>query len=149
MAVYKKAMNTNLSTSDDDLQLAQLVRTTLQAATQPAPGQLRALMPPPPKVAGMLRWQRQWAVAVTCICLALLGLSTAWLAGSGWQVAPPPLAATATHTNVPTSTLAETTVGTAHAPRETAVATRAASAATATPAPNPTPIAALPPAAAH
>jgi uncharacterized iron-regulated membrane protein len=112
----------------DDEQLARLVRSTLQAATQPENGRLKHLMPPPPsrRQRPPRSWHKQLATAcaVLVLCLGLVGLYQ-----SGARTAATPVAITATFTSEPTMTSTATS---------TAVAQQ-----TATPAP-PTPLAALP-----
>ncbi|MEZ4646750.1 MAG: hypothetical protein R3E31_29160 [Chloroflexota bacterium] len=139
--------------TQDEMQIAQMVRATIHAATQPTPGQLAALMPPPPvqtKTAVPV-WTRQWAALAACILLLVgsLGLYFARQNYGGYGPAlPTQLAVTATMTNIPTSTIAQNDGIEEDTGAATAVATQPAlfaPAIKATPAPNPTPIAALMP----
>lgn len=60
-------------------QLAQLVRSTLEAATQPAPARLFQQMPRPPKSKAILspaRWQQQLAPVMVVLLLVAASLFT-------------------------------------------------------------------------
>jgi uncharacterized iron-regulated membrane protein len=110
----------------DDEQIARLVRSTLQVATQVDNGRLKQLMPPAPTRRQRLQrsWHKQLATACTLfiLCLGLFGLYQ-----TGAKTAATPIAITATFTSEPTMTATST-----------AVANH-----TTTPAP-PTPVAAIP-----
>lgn len=142
-------------------ELGQMVRFTLQTATQPTNGRLAHLMPAIPtqkqrRSFTMMGWQRQLAV-VTMLVMILMGSMGVWNGRSQniWGVpSPTTLAATATSTKDATATIAqqqttqaEETVA-AERLTVTAVASppRKATAQayiTATPAPQPTPVAAI------
>ncbi|MBE2199933.1 MAG: hypothetical protein IAE79_15065 [Anaerolinea sp.] len=138
--------------TQEEASMAQMVRATLHVATQPAPGQLAALMPAPPvrKATAVPLWRQQWATLATCVFLLLgsVGLYYARQQHDAFAPAAPTLlAATATMTQEPTSTLARQGDGAVLPLRATAVATQPAFAPThVMPSPNPTPIAALMPA---
>lgn len=138
--------------TQDEMQMAQMVRATIHAATQPVPGQLPALMPAPPvaAAAAVPIWTRQWAAVAACVFLLLgsLGLYHIRQNDGGYgPITPTMLAVTATMTNAPTSTIAQTDGAGREGRVATAVATQPALAPSlsTTPAPNPTPIAALMP----
>lgn len=134
-----------------ELELSQLVRTTLAAAQSPA--NLRQFMPPIPQKSQPIRlfdfslnWQRQLA-PLTLVLFLLLGSAGIYLSQQHglWQnPTPTALAITATLTDSPTATITETRSEQALNLRSTAVPTNPIQPnITATPAPNPTPIAAL------
>ena len=141
-------------------EIGQIVRFTLQTATQPANGRLAHLMPAIPTQKQrwpqlMMGWQRQFAV-VTLLVVILLGSFGVWNGRSHniWSVpSPTTLAATATSTQDATATIAQQTSEAqetlaAEEMTETAVASPTAPPTvqayiTATPAPQPTPIAAI------
>ncbi|MCA9933495.1 MAG: hypothetical protein H6662_10725 [Ardenticatenaceae bacterium] len=133
--------------SQDDMKLAQLVRETLHAATQPQPEQLARLMPPiPRRKTAQLTWQRQWAALAACAILLLSGMGVFFTRQQGWvmPISPTTLSVTATttQTQTPVATLAETmnTSPDRVLPQQTVAAlTAVQSAAVATPSPNPTP----------
>lgn len=127
----------------DDEQIARLVRTTLQAATQPDNGRLKQLMPPLPTRRRRLltAWQRQLALAgaAMIMCLGLFGLYQTGQQALWPGSAPTQVAITATFTSEPTATATDTAATSTAVVLQTAVAT---------PAP-PTPVAALPSATAR
>ncbi|MFO7682316.1 MAG: zf-HC2 domain-containing protein [Chloroflexota bacterium] len=136
--------------------LGQMVRLTLQTATQPANGRLTQLMPAIPshkqrRPGLVMGWQRQLAV-VGLLMMVLLGSLGMWNGRSHtiWGAPSPTLAVTATSTQDATATLAQqaTQVQETLAAQQltlTAVASPTLEASiTATPAPQPTPIAAIP-----
>lgn len=140
--------------TNEETQIAQMVRVTIQAATQPAPGQLQKLMPTPPHPKSVAQpwhaWQRQLAAVATCVFLLLSGLSVYYARqnyGGYTTTAPTLVSVTATTTNEPTSTIAQTNENRQTQLIQTAVATHPslAPAIISTPSPNPTPIAALMP----
>ncbi len=142
-------------------EMGQMVRLTLQTATQPANGRLAQLMPPIPQQKQrwslmMMGWQRQLAV-VTMLVVILMGSFGVWNGRSQniWGVpSPTSLAATVTSTTDATATIAQqqTTQAeetlTAEGLTTTAVASPSMKATAqasiiSTPPPPPTPIAAL------
>ncbi len=130
--------------SQEERQLALLVRTTLHTATTPSPGQLATLMPPvPPQKAPLASWSRQWVALAASLLLLLGSLGTFFVHQQSWlaPITPTYLAVTATQTNVPTSTLANTNTGQQALPRQTVAALPLVQPViVVTPAPNPTPI---------
>ncbi len=141
-------------------QLGSLVRTSLQAATEPGNGRLAHLMPAIPRQPARAIWlgrQRQLALVGLLLMLLLGSLGLRYGQGRhGWQP-PLPTSVAATATNSATATLAQTMTSTRVV--ETAVSTSYASptapptthsAISPTPIPLPTPIAvARPPLAAN
>lgn len=142
-------------------EIGQMVRFTLQTATQPANGRLAQLMPAIPAKKQrwsftMIGWQRQLAV-VTLLVVIFMGSFGVWNGRSQniWGVpSPTTLAATATSTKDATATIAQKQTTQAEETLAverltiTAVASPSMKATaqayiTATPAPQPTPIAAL------
>ncbi|NHZ72346.1 MAG: hypothetical protein GWP17_04590 [Aquificales bacterium] len=143
-------------------EIGQMVRLTLQTATQPAHGRLAQLMPPiPAQKQGwpvlMMGWQRQLAVVGLLVAI-LFGSFGVWNGRSHniWGVPSPAtlaattLATTATSTQDATATLTQQTTEAqetlaAEGLTVTAVASPTAQAyIITTPAPQPTPIAAIP-----
>ena len=140
-------------------EMGQMVRLTLQTATQPTNGRLSQLMPPIPQQKQrwslmMMGWQRQLAV-VTMLVVILMGSFGVWNGRSQniWGV-PSPTTQVATATRDATATIAqqqttqaEETLA-AEGLTTTAVASPSMKATAqasiiATPPPPPTPIAAL------
>ncbi|MBE2222049.1 MAG: zf-HC2 domain-containing protein [Anaerolineae bacterium] len=133
-------------------EVGQMVRFTLQTATQPANGRLAQFMPAVPshkqhKSFTMMGWQRQLAV-VTLLVVIVMGSFGMWNGRSQniWGVASPTatstLDATATIAQQQTIQAAETLA--AETLGGTAVASPTIQAyITATPAPQPTPVAAI------
>jgi anti-sigma factor RsiW len=141
-------------------EMSQLVRLTLQTATQPANGRLSHLMPAIPTQKRhwplmMMGWQRQLAV-VAMLVMILAGSFGMWNGRSEniWGVgSSSTLTATATSTQDATATSAQQTIQAqetlaAEEMEITAVASPAKQATiqayiTATPAPRPIPVAAI------
>jgi anti-sigma factor RsiW len=134
-------------------EMSQMVRYTLNTATQPANGRLAHLMPAIPTarkqsaVTMFVGWQRQLAVA-GLLFVILFGSLGVWNGRSShiWGVASPTaLAATATRTQDATATIAQQTSEAQETLTTTAVASPTLPASSrATPAPQATPIAAIP-----
>ena len=128
----------------EEQRLEQLVRSTLHLVTEPAPRQLRPLMPPIPRTQtpSLLRgWQKQLAPIALLLMLMLGGLGWNARQQTNWSTNPPMLLVmTATTTNTPTVTA--TQMPPTQMPTSTAVANSPAN-HVATPAPNPTPLALL------
>ncbi|MCA9997156.1 MAG: zf-HC2 domain-containing protein [Anaerolineales bacterium] len=128
----------------NEQRLGQLVRSTLHAATEPAPRQLRPFMPPIPRrqTPSLLHgWQKQLAPIVLLLMLLLGGMG--WNArqqSNGFSNNPMLLVMTATTTNTPTVTA--TKAPPTQMPTSTAIAISTDD-HVATPAPNPTPLALL------
>lgn len=130
-----KVIDKMIEISEDEQQLAGLVRSTLQAATKPDHGRLAQLRPAIP-VRPQTRWgmwQKQGAVicAVLVVCLSLLGVYQLKQGQNGGLFMPTFTAVTATFTSEPTATNPATSTAVAGAPLWV------------TPLP-PTPVAALP-----
>jgi hypothetical protein len=131
----------------DEEEIARLVRSTLQSATQTNNLRLTQLRPAAPRHGRRPQrfhgWQRQLAAVCTAVALCLsLTIFYQGMEQSGWQgSAAATSAATATFTSQPTVTETDTVV----ALTETAVAlaTQAAAGQKHTPMPPATPIAAL------
>lgn len=137
-----------MSEMHTDTKIAQMVRSTLHAATQPDNRRLAELMPPIPsrqrsRWTLSLTWQRQLATACVGLLLILGGLGLSHFdRQSGVGPAPTLLAITATYTTEPTNTAVRT--ATTIAPTATAVAADPATApqpALYAPSPPPTPVA--------
>jgi anti-sigma factor RsiW len=138
-----------------ETQLTEMARSTLQIASRPDSRRLRQLMPPVPKQHESW-WSRIWQgpmwhkqlVPLGLLLILLFGAWGMWQSGqnSVWASPSPTfLAATATMTDVPTATIVETETAQEGMAPLTAVATVPKQpAAVITPAPNPTPVAALP-----
>jgi anti-sigma factor RsiW len=139
-------------------EMGQMVRLTLQTATQPANGRLAQLMPPIPKHKQrwslmMMGWQRQLAV-VTMLVVILMGSFGVWNGRSQniWGV-PSPTTLAATATTDATATIAQQTTQagetlaaeglTVTAVAAPSIQTTAQASIISTPPPPPTPIAAL------
>lgn len=130
---------------EQEQRLSQLVRTTLQLATEPAPRQLRPFMPPIPRrqtPALLHGWHKQLAPVLLLLMLLLGGLGWNARPQTNWATTNPMLLVlTATTTNTPTATASAPTLPT-QLPTSTAVAA-SPNKQIATPAPNPTPLALL------
>lgn len=93
-------------------EIGQMVRLTLQTATQPANGRLRQIMPPVPArkqrgAAWSGRWQRQLALVGLLVMIVLGGFGLNGRTHNNWGVpSPTSLAATATSTQNATATIA-------------------------------------------
>ena len=130
----------------EDDEMARLVRSTLQAASQTSNRRLKQRMPEIPHTGRQHRrlftgWQRQLAIICTAVvlCSGLYGFYQS-NQQPAWQPIPATrIAATATFTSVPTMT--QTIEGIAIT--ETAVALETQSAAAKTPTAAATPVAAL------
>lgn len=135
-------------------QVGQMVRITLQTASQPANGRLAQFMPPAPAQKqqwsfSIVSWQHQLAVVALLVAL-FMGSFGVWNSHNIWSGSTPTkLAATATSTKNATATIAQQTsqakeTMAAEQLTITAVASPTAQAyITATPAPLAKPVAAI------
>ena len=111
----------------DDEQIRRLVHNTLHTATQPSSlrlAQLRPAIPQRPLPRWQVYWQRQLA-PVALLIFVLLGVGFHFSQQSGWAISPSPtaLSITATTTEKPTATIAQTETTHQTAPQQTIVAT--------------------------